>query len=223
MIVFATAVWGCQDDSPPDFVLGDGGSDSDTDADSDGDTDTDADTDADSDTDSDTGPSSPITWGKTTSHEVYGAHTDVKLMGGITHDVDDMMVRRLYYHASNPGILSVAVYVGGALDNAAGATRITEAHNISASAGWNEIDVPDVALPKSSVAWIGWAKDDGGAYTLCSYSSADSGDFQSERGRYTIDGTEFYGGGNALPETVGAGSFVGDYWHDVYLEYEIVE
>lgn len=174
------------------------------------------------DTSSDaTDPASPITWGKTTGHMVRGPHTDVKMMGGTTHDIDNMVVTMLHYNALNAGTLAMALYTGGALDNAQGATRITEAHDISVSAGWNEIDVPDVALPPNAVAWIAWAKTGTGAQTLCSDNSSDCGDFQSARGRYTMAGTTDYGGDNALPATVGAGVFAGDYWHDVYAGIEI--
>lgn len=166
-------------------------------------------------------PTSTITWGKTTTHMIRGPHTDVKMMGGTTPDIENMVVTTLYYDALDPGTLTIALYTGGALDNAQGATRITEAHNISASAGWNEIDVPDVPLPPDTVAWIAWAKTGSGAQTLCSDNPAHSEDFQSARGRFTMSGTESYGGENALPETVGAGSFSGSYWHDVYAEIVI--
>jgi hypothetical protein len=168
-----------------------------------------------------TDPESPTTWGKTTSHMIRGEHSDIKMMGGTTHDIDNMVVTSLNYHALNPGTLTIALYSGGALDNAQGATRLTEAHDVAVSEGWNEIDVPDVSLPRSAVAWIAWAKTGTGAQTLCSDNPSDAGDFQSARGRYTIAGTSDYGGHTTLPATVGSGTFSGAYWHDVYADIVI--
>jgi len=157
-------------------------------------------------------------WGITTVGAFTGTHTDIKAMGGTSPNINDMTVFRLWYYSEGSGTLTIALYTGGALTNAQGAVRRTEAHNISVSAGWNAVDVPDYSWLPHTITWIAWAKSSG-ANTRASNSSADAGDFQSARGRYTVSSPADYDETTALPSTMGAGVFDVSYWHSVYAEY----
>ena len=144
-------------------------------------------------------------------------HLDYRYMGGMSPDVDNMTVTKLHIRYGGTGIVAIALYTGGTLTDPTGAIKRTEAYNVAVSAGWNEIDVPDVYLEKNTVAWIGWCHGGGNVYY--SLSSADAGDFQSARGRWSQTTPSDANETVSMPISPGPGLFT-DYWYAVYAEYE---
>jgi len=149
------------------------------------------------------------------------AVVNARYMGGTTPDCDHMYVDTLNYYALAAGTITIALYTGGALDDPTGATRRTYAANVSVVAGWNAISVTKYKLPKNTIFWIGWAAD-ASADPYASSSSADAGDFQTARGRWSQTTPADYDETTAMPTSPGAGSF-SDFWYLVNATIEVEE
>ncbi|MFX0095250.1 MAG: hypothetical protein ACFFBD_26180, partial [Candidatus Hodarchaeota archaeon] len=155
-------------------------------------------------------------WGITSSSfSSTSTHSNVRYMGGTSPNVD-VTVTKLHIRCGSSGTVSIALYTGGSLSNPTGAVRRTEAHGVSVSSGWNEIDVPDYGVAANSITWIGWAHSCSVYYST---SSSNAGDFQSGRGRWSQSSPSNYNENSALPTNPGSGSF-SNYWYAVYAEYE---
>jgi hypothetical protein len=159
-------------------------------------------------------------WGITSSSFTgTSVHSEYRYMGGISPNIDNMKVTKLHIRYSGTGTLAIALYTGGTLTDPTGAIKRAEAYNVVVSTGWNVIDIPDYYWGKNTVTWIGWCHSGGRVYY--SLSSADAGDFQSARGRWSqttpFDADET----RAMPTNPSSGSF-SNYWYAVYVEYEIV-
>jgi hypothetical protein len=157
-------------------------------------------------------------WGITTSS--FGStsvHTTYRYMGGTSPDLRNMTVTKLHIRLSGSGTAAIALYTGGSLDDPTGAVKRTEAYNVTVSAGWNEIDVPDYNWENNTVTYIGWAHNTGIYY---SGSSTDSGDFQAANGRWNQPSPADADETSAMPTNPGAGSFA-NFWYAVYVEYEL--
>ncbi len=160
-------------------------------------------------------PPTEETWGITSSSFTSSSsHTVIRYMGGISPDVD-ATITKLNIRVAASGTVSIALYTGGSLTNPTGAVRRTEAHNVAVTTGWNSIDVPDYVVPANTVTWIGWAHN---CRVYYSSSSANAGDFQSGRGRWSQTSPSNYDETTALPLNPGAGSFR-NYWYAVYATY----
>jgi len=159
-------------------------------------------------------------WGITdaSTFTTSSSHTTYRYMGGTSPDVDNMKVTELHLYYSGTGTTAIALYTGGALDDPTGATKRTEAYNVSVVAGWNEIDVPDYDWEKNTVTWVGVCHE--GGYTLYSSNSADAGDFQSERGRYRQDNPADGNETGPMPTNPGSPGQWNSYWMAVHVEYE---
>jgi len=159
-------------------------------------------------------------WGITSSaFPSTATHSNYRYMGGTSPDIDNMKATKLHIRYSGTGTMAIALYTGGSLTNPTGATKRTEAYKVALSAGWNVIDVPDYDWPKNTVTWIGWCHGGGSVYY--SSSSADAGDFQSARGRWSQTSPSNADETSSMPTNPGSGSF-GSSWYAVYVEYEIV-
>jgi len=155
-------------------------------------------------------------WGITSSgFTSTSTHSDYRYMGGTSPNIEGMTVTKLHIRCGASGTVAIALYTGGALNDPTGATKRTEAYNVSLSYGWNEIDVPDYNLSANTVAWIGWCHS---ASVYYSSSSSNCGDFQSARGRWSqtfpFDADET----SSMPTNPGSGWF-SNYWYAVYAEY----
>ncbi|MCW4048684.1 MAG: hypothetical protein NWE89_03000 [Candidatus Bathyarchaeota archaeon] len=140
-----------------------------------------------------------------------------RYMGGTSPDLPNMKATKLYIRTNGVGTVAMALYTGGTLTDPTGAVKRTEAYNIAVSAGWNEIDVPDYNWENNTVTWIGWAHNTGVYY---SDSSADAGDFQTARGRWSQTAPADADETASMPTNPGAGSF-SNYWYAVYVEYDV--
>jgi PKD repeat protein len=159
-------------------------------------------------------------WGITSSSfTVTATHTEYRYMGGTSPNIENMKVTKLHIRYSGAGTMAIALYTGGSLTNPTGASKKTEAYNVTLSAGWNVIDVPDYNWPKNTVTWIGWCHAGGSVY--CSSSSADAGNFQSARGRWSQTTPSDADETSPMPTNPGSGSF-SNYWYAVYVEYEVI-
>ncbi len=157
-------------------------------------------------------------WGITSSAFTgTSPSTEIRCMGGTSPNLDNLVVTKLNYRSNGSGTISIALYTGGSLSDPTGAVRRTEMHNVSVSAGWNEIDVSDRSWPKNTPTWIACANSSG-ARPYISTSSADCGDFQAAQGRWKVISPSDYDETTALPETITAGSFTGN-WYAYYAEY----
>jgi hypothetical protein len=157
-------------------------------------------------------------WGIDSSSFTYSStHTDYRYMGGTSPNVDNMVVTKLHIRYSGTGTVAIALYTGGTLSDPTGATRRTQAYNVSVSSGWNTINVPAYNWPKNTVTWIGWCHSGGGVYY--SSNSWDAGDFQSSRGRWSQTSPANADESSSMPTNPGAGSF-DNYWYAVYVEYD---
>jgi len=159
-------------------------------------------------------------WGITSSAFTNSAtHSNYRYLGGMSPNVDNMKVTKFHIRYSGTGTVAIALYTGGKLTNPTGATKRTEAYNVAVSSGWNEIDVPDYYWEKNTVTWIGWCNGGGNVYY--SSSSADAGDFQSARGRWSQTTPSDANETSPMPTSPGSGSF-SNYWYAVYVEYETI-
>jgi len=159
-------------------------------------------------------------WGITSSAFTSTAtHSNYRYMGGTSPDIDNMKVTKLHVRYSGTGTMAIALYTGGSLTNPTGATKRTEVYNVALSAGWNVIDVPDYNWSKNTITWIGWCHSGGSVYY--SSSSADAGDFQSARGRWSQTTPSNANETSPMPTNPSSGSF-GNSWFAVYVEYEIL-
>ena len=157
-------------------------------------------------------------WG-ITANWFYTAsdHENYRYMGGISPNNEDMVVTSLHIRYYGSGTVSIALYTGDTLNDPTTAVRQTGAYNVAVNSGWNEIDVPDIELPKNTVTWIGWCHEGGDVYY--EDNSAYSGDFQSLRGRWSQDTPGDADETNPMPANPGSGSF-SNYWYAVYAEYK---
>lgn len=159
-------------------------------------------------------------WGITSSAFIStSTHSDYRYMGGTSPNIDNMKVTRLHLRYSGTGTAAIALYTGGTLTDPTGATKRTEAYNVAVSSGWNTIDVPDYYWAKNTVTWVGWCH--GGGRIYYSSSSADAGNFQSARGRWSQTTPFNADETSSMPTNPGSGSF-DNFWYAVYAEYEIV-
>ncbi len=160
-------------------------------------------------------------WGITSSDFTsYSTATQLRLMGGTSPNLDSMYITKIFYRSYGSGTITVAVYSGDNLaDPTSNETRLTHEYNQSVSAGWNEIDVTDVAWPKNTVTWVAMAWSSG-AGVYYSSGSSDCGDFQSARGRYDQTNPSDYDESTACPTEIGAGNF-DNYWYAVHIGYVI--
>lgn len=159
-------------------------------------------------------------WGITSSaFTVSSTHTDYRYMGGTSPNTDNMRATRLHIRYSGTGTVAIALYTGGTLTDPTGAVKRTEAYSVVVSNGWNTIDVPDYDWAKNTVTWIGWAHAGGSVYY--STSSADAGNFQSARGRWSQTTPADADETTSMPTNPGSGSF-SNFWYAVYVEYEII-
>ena len=159
-------------------------------------------------------------WGVTSSAFTKSVpNSNYRYMGGMSPNIDNMKVTKLHIRCSGTGTIAIALYTGGALTTPIGATKRTEAYNITVSAGWNEIDVPDYYWEKNTVTWIGWCTAGGSVYY--SSNSADAGNFQSARGRWSQTTPSDADETSPMPTSPSSGSF-NNYWYAVYAEYEII-
>jgi hypothetical protein len=157
-------------------------------------------------------------WGITSSaFTSTSLHSNYRYMGGMSPDVDNMIVTKLHIRYSSTGTVAIALYTGSTLTDPTGATKRTEAYNVAVSTGWNEIDVPDYDWEKNTVTWIGWCH--GGGQVYYSFSFGDAGDFQSARGRWAQNFPSDADETSSMPTNPGSGSF-SNYWYAVYAEYE---
>jgi Concanavalin A-like lectin/glucanases superfamily len=157
-------------------------------------------------------------WGITNSSFTdVSAHTSYRYMGGTSPNIPNMKVTKLHFRSNGAGIVAIALYTGGALDDPTNATKRTEAYNVAVVAGWNEIDVPDYSWESNAVTWIGWAHDSGVYYST---NSSYAGDFQSVRGRWNQDVPADADETASMPSNPASGSFSA-YWYSVYAEYEV--
>jgi len=159
-------------------------------------------------------------WGITSSaFTSTSTHSNYRYMGGTSPDIDNMKVTKLHVRYSGTGTMAIALYTGGSLTNPTGATKRTEVYNVALSSGWNVIDVPDYNWSKNTITWIGWCHGGGSVYY--SSSSADAGDFQSARGRWSQTTPSNADETSPMPTNPSSGSF-GNSWFAVYVEYEIL-
>ncbi|NWG11218.1 hypothetical protein HXY33_05670 [Candidatus Bathyarchaeota archaeon] len=157
-------------------------------------------------------------WGITSSSFTSTLiHTNYRYMGGTSPSIDNMTVTRLHLRYSGTGTVAIALYTGGTLTDPSGAVKRTEAYNVTVSSGWNTIDVSDYSWPKNTVTWIGWAHAGGSVYY--STSSADAGEFQSARGRWSQNTPADANEASPMPTNPSAGAFA-NYWYAMYIEYE---
>jgi hypothetical protein len=143
--------------------------------------------------------------------------TNYRYMGGTSPDIMNMTVTKLFIRTTGSGTVAIALYTGGSLDDPTGAVKRTEVFNVTVSAGWNEIDVPDYDWQNNTVTWIGFAINTGIYYST---GSSDAGDFQTVRGRWSQTNPGDADETSAMPLNPGAGSF-SDYWYAVYAEYNV--
>ena len=171
--------------------------------------------------------SNVLTWGKETIGATNTAFTDsVRVMGGTSPDLDNMILRGVAYHFGTNHVtqLRLAVYSGGDLAaGPAGANLLNDFGLTTGSAtnAWfiKEYLGPDIVIPKNTSLWISMKANE--ATSNITLSSTAGVEFQSARGRWnsvsvSTDETVAYPA--TWPDD--AGSFQ-NYWYDVYLLYSI--
>jgi hypothetical protein len=157
-------------------------------------------------------------WGiDSSSFTATSTHSDYRYMGGTSPNVDNMVVTKLHMRYSGTGTVAMAMYTGGTLNDPTGATKRTEAYNVTVSSGWNTINVPAYNWPKNTITWIGWCHDGGSVYYSAYYW--DAGDFQQSQGRWSQNSPADANESSSMPTNPGAGSFA-NYWYAVYVEYD---
>jgi hypothetical protein len=157
-------------------------------------------------------------WGiDSSSFTSRATHSEYRYMGGTSPNVDNMVVTKLHIRYYGTGTVAIALYTGGTLNSPTGATKRTEAYNVSVSTGWNTINVPAYNWSKNTVTWIGWCHGGGSVYYSDNYQ--DAGDFQPGQGRWSQDSPADANERSLMPINPGGGSFY-DTWYAVYAEYD---
>lgn len=119
----------------------------------------------------------------------------------------------------------IAVYTGGTLDNPTTATLLEDFGTVSVSASTPTIytlnSATNPSIPANTPIWI-FSKNSHGDSLVLDYStnSADSGDWQSARGRAAITGIGL-ASGTAWPSTLGGSVTFGNFWYAWYLTYSV--
>jgi len=151
----------------------------------------------------------------------YDSSTTVRMMGGTSPDIDNMILEEVYCHQSGTGTTRLAVYQGGTLDDPNGATLVWDTGTIVVpeSPSWVGKTGGTGALVKNEVTWIGWKGDDFNYATAGIWDSAS--DFQEIRGRWQ-SATESVTATNTWDDTIdSAGGNFGSWWYVCYLVYGI--
>jgi hypothetical protein len=160
-------------------------------------------------------------WGRSTTNGTAYSVNWARVMGGQFSASDQTLNAVEIYCSSGDGLgkARVAVYIGGTLADPTGATLLEDLGAITAPASpafTSIISTNNPTIPASATVWIYvHAVAVAGVSVYASTASADSGDFQSERGRGNV------GGGLdstvAPPASLGAASFSG-FWYSWRLD-----
>lgn len=164
-------------------------------------------------------------WGREVANPTNAVANESRLMGGMSDDVDNMILQSVsvFVGPRHGSQVRLAVYQGGALDNIEGARLIEDLGKTTGSATDTLLTVLSTnkpSLAKNIPTWIGVKGRGTDFYLKNSVNSRESGDFQTERGRWS-------GFGRNNPEEPWADpaySEFGDFrnfWTSIFLTYSI--
>jgi len=162
-------------------------------------------------------------WGRDIQNTSSTASDHSRAMGGISPNVDNMQLSSIsIYLGAQTGNVRLAVYTGGSLNNPSSATLLWDAGTVNpnGTAGFYTINHPGggVAWPKNTVTWLAWKRNTG-VRVYYSGSSANAGDFQTNRGR---DNNSFSRNPNtAFPATYGNTGSFSNFWYSIFATYSV--
>jgi len=161
----------------------------------------------------------PIWGDNTTAGTRTSDDVMVRLMGGTSPDIENMILEEIHCYMEDSGTTRLAVYQGGALDDPTGAALVWDAgtQTVPAEVGWVSITGGTQPLAANEVTWIGWKST--GTYLIYFNDEWDSGsDFQSARGRFNST-TESTSTSDAWDDPIAATGAFADYWYTCYIVY----
>lgn len=159
-------------------------------------------------------------WGRSgTSGSSFAVNFNRAMSGTFVAAGQTLDSVEIYCSSSTNAQLRVAVYIGGTLTDPAGAALLEDLGTITAptTAGWTTVaSVTNPTIPANAIVWIYVHGQNGNVSVYASSSSADSEDFQSERGR--VDMNAGNDPATAPPDPLPSGTF-GNYWYSFRLNY----
>lgn len=159
-------------------------------------------------------------WGRLTTNGSAYPTSFQRAMGGTFLPAGATLdAVEIYCSGDGTSELRVAVYVGGAIDDPAGAVLLEDLGKITpaGSAGWvRAISVDNPSIPEGAIVWI-YVHGTSSTSVIGSTNSSDAGDLFTARGRADIASSAL-SPDVAPPATLGAATFA-NFWYAFRLDY----
>ncbi len=167
-----------------------------------------------------------VEWGRDVPNGLSSNVNWTRAMGGTSPNINNMLLKSVsvYVSGTHTSQVRFAVYSGGDLAaGPEGSTLLCDAGLTSGSATnqWLTLDCANQSITKNTPVWVAIKGNDSGFSMEYSTDSADAGDFQTDRGRFSSDGVVTPNEDTAWDTTwpINTGSF-SNVWYSVYISYD---